>query len=119
MISKKRAEQQEKKQLRLDAGPISARYPDVASIVIAMDYYRKGQSPSFLQRTVNFFPGSSAYFLMDCMEDSCTNGGFNLEPIIYTMIKGRQEAAKGELACTGNESSGHRRIDYKIAILYS
>lgn len=122
MISKKRAEQQERRQHKLDAGLISIRYPGVASIIIAMDYYRKGQSPSspsFLQRTVNFFPGSAAYFLMDCMADSCTHGGFDLEPVIYTMVKGLQKSSNGELSCTGSDSHGHRRINYKIAIQYS
>ncbi|MEW6116145.1 MAG: hypothetical protein AB1553_04500 [Nitrospirota bacterium] len=120
MISKqKNAERLERRQQKLDAGLISARYPGVASIVIAMNYYKRGSSPSFMQRTVNFFPGSAAYFHMECMEDKCIDGGFNLEPIIYTMVKGHQESANGELTCAGNDSSGHRRIDYKIAIQYS
>lgn len=119
MISDKRAEQQERKQQRLDAGPISSRYPDVSSIVISMEYYRNGNGPSFLQRTVNFFPGSAAYFLMDCMTDSCINGGYDLEPVIYNMVKGYQKSAKGELSCTGSNSSGHSRISYNIVVVYS
>jgi hypothetical protein len=118
MISKKRAEQLQRNQQKLDAGPISARYPSVVSIVIAMDYYRKGQIPSFLQRRVNFFPGSAAFFLMDCMSDSCI-GGFDLEPVIHNMVRGHEKSAKGKLACSGSDFSGHRLIDYKIAIEYN
>ena len=119
MISRKRVEQQERKQQKLDAGLISVRYPGVASIVIAMNYYRRGEGPSFLQRTINFFPGSDAYFHMDCMTDSCMDGGFDLEPIIYSMVRGLQKSARGELFCTGSDSAGHRRIDYNIAIQYN
>ncbi|MEW5744200.1 MAG: hypothetical protein AB1805_01990 [Nitrospirota bacterium] len=120
MISKqKNAERLERRQQKQDAGLLSSRYPGVASIVIFMNYYRRESGPSFMQRTVNFFPGSAAYFLLECMEDKCIDGGFNLEPVIYTMVKGHQESANGELACPGNDASGHRRIDYRIAIKYS
>ncbi len=120
MVNKqKNAERIERKQQKVDAGLLSARYHDVASIVISMDYYKRGAGPAFLKRTINFFPGSSAYFLMECMEDSCIDGGFDLDPVIRNMVKGRLTATRGELVCTGNESSGHRRIDYEIAIQYS
>ncbi|MEW5746277.1 MAG: hypothetical protein AB1805_12670 [Nitrospirota bacterium] len=119
MSKQKNAERLERKQQQIDAGPVSARYPGVTSIVIAMDYYKKGPGPSFMQRTVNFFPGSAAYFLMECMGDKCIDGGFDLEPIIHTMVKGRQESASGELACPGNDASGHRRIGYRVAIRYT
>lgn len=120
MASKqKHAEQQERRQQRLDAGLISARYPGVASIIIEMDYYKRGHSPSFMRRTVNYFPGSAAYFLMDCMADSCTEGGFDFEAIIYSMVRGHLESGKGELSCAGSNSSGHRRVGYTIAIQYS
>lgn len=113
-------ERRERKQQRIDAGPMSDRYPDVASIVVTMDYYKKGSgTASFMHRTVNFFPGSAAYFLMDCMEEKCIDGGYDLESIIYTMVKGHQESSNGELACAGNDCSGHRHIDYRIAIQYS
>jgi len=119
MIGKqKNAELHERRQQKLEAGLMSARYPGVASIVIAMKYYEKGHGSSLLQRTVNFFPGSAAYFLMDCLEGKCVDGGFDFDPIIYTMVKGHLESAKGELVCPGNDSPGHRRIDYKIAIRY-
>jgi hypothetical protein len=114
----KNAERLERKQQKLDAGLISARYPGVASIVIAMNYYDRGSDTSCMQRTVNFFPGSAAYFLMECMGDKCIDGGFDLEPIIRTMVKGRLKSANGELVCRGSGSSGHRRIDYKIVIQY-
>lgn len=120
MIGRQRNEERlERRQQKLDAGPLSARYPDVASIVIAMDYFKKGSGPAFMQRTVNFFPGSAAYFLMECMGERCVSGGFDFEPIIHTMVKGRVESAKGELLCPGNDASGHRRVDYAIAIQYN
>jgi hypothetical protein len=120
MISKqKNAERLERRQRKLDAGLLSVRFPDVASIVVAMSYYKRGNSPSFMQRTVNFFPGSAAYFLMDCMGADCVDGGFDLDPVISEMVERRKESAKGGLSCSAKASSGHRRIDYAIAIQYN
>lgn len=120
MISKQRnVARLEKKQQKADAGLMSSRYPGVAAIVISMDYYNRGSGPSFMQRTVNFFPGSAAYFHLECMKHDCIDGGFNLEPTITTMVKGHAKSGKGELTCAGNDSSGHTRIDYKIDIQYN
>jgi hypothetical protein len=120
MISKQRnVEWTERKQQKIDAGLISARYPSIASIVITMDYYQKGSGPVIMKRTVNFTPGSPAYFLMECMKNDCINGGFDLDPVIAKMVKGRLESGDGELTCPGNNSSGHARICYSIAIQYN
>ncbi|MEW5746280.1 MAG: hypothetical protein AB1805_12685 [Nitrospirota bacterium] len=119
MISKqKNAERSERRQQKIDAGLMSARYPNVASIVISMNYYQKDIGHAIMQRTVNFFPGSAAYFLMECMRNDCIDGGFDLEPVIHTMVKGRKRSGRGELVCNGNDSAGHAKIDYSVAIEY-
>lgn len=117
MLSRQRnAEKFERKQQKLDAGLMSSRFPDVATIVISMDYYYEDSGLSFMQRTVNFFPGSAAYFHMECMKHGCVHGGFDLEPVIRTMLKGHKTSSKGELVCHGDDRT---RIDYKIAIQYN
>lgn len=108
----------ERKQKKIDAGLLSASYPYIASIVITMDYYQKGAGPVLMRRTVNFFPGSTAYFLMECIKNDCISGGFNLEPVIATMVEGQVKSGDGKLVCHGNNASGHARVDYKIAIQY-
>jgi len=120
MISEqKNTERSERKQQKIDAGLLSTRYPYITSIVITMDYYQKGAGPVLMKRTVNFFPGSPAYFLMECMRNDCTKGGFDLEPVIAMMVKNRLESGDGELTCPGNNASGHARISYKVAIQYN
>lgn len=120
MISKqKSAERAERRQQKLDAGTMSSRYPEVASVVITMNYYQKGSASALIQRTVNFFPGSAAYFLMECLKHDCVEGGFDLEPVITTMVRGRRESDSGEIVCPGNNAAGHTRVDYKIAIQYN
>ncbi|MCL4458125.1 MAG: hypothetical protein M1147_00110 [Nitrospirae bacterium] len=120
MVSKqKNVARLERKQHKADAGLMSTRYPNVASVIIFMNYYQKSTGRTIMQRTVNFLPGSSAYFHMECMGYDCVDGGFNLEPVINTMMKGRLKSGKGELLCAGNDSSSHTRIDYKIDIQYN
>jgi hypothetical protein len=112
-------ERMERKQLKIDSGLLSERYPDVSSVVISMNYYQRNAGTVLMQRTVNFFPGSAAYFLMECMRRDCIDGGYNLEPVVTTMTKDRLEAGNGELVCSGDNPPSHARINYTIAINYS
>jgi len=98
---------------------MSECYPNVASIIIAMNYYQGSNTQIMMQRTVNFCASSATYFKMECMNRECVDGGFNLEPVIAKMIKNRLKSGKGELVCSGKESSGHAKIDYKISIKYN
>ena len=71
-------------------------------------------------RVVNFFPGSSALFRIDCLKKECTSGGFDLTQVITGMIKNRKEAAKGDLSCEGNgPAADHSNIAYEVAIQYA
>lgn len=115
----KNAERLERKQQKVDAGLISEKYPDIASVIVFMNYYLKGSVHAIMQRTVNYVPESPAFFRMECMRHDCLDGGFDLQPVIKTMTKGRQKSGKGELLCKGNESPCHERIDYSITIEYN
>lgn len=115
----KEEEQRERKQRKIDAALLSERYPEVSSVVVSMSYYQRNTGPVFMQRIVNFFPGSAAYFLMECMRHDCIDGGYDLDPVITTMMRGHQEAGNGELVCPGDNPSGHARIKYTIAIHYN
>lgn len=120
MISKqKNAERMERKQKKAESALMAARYPEVASIVITMDYFQKNVEHRVMQRTINIFPESAAYFLMECMRQDCTNGGFNLDPVIAAMVGNRQKTGDGELSCTGDSSLGHTRVNYRIDIAYT
>jgi hypothetical protein len=113
--SKKNAARREMLQKRLDAGVMSEHFPEVAGIVINMKHTQR--SAKSLLRTVNFFPGSSAFFRLDCLSNDCVDGGFDLTHVITAMIRNRQETAKGELGCEGG-NPGHSVINYEIAIQY-
>jgi hypothetical protein len=110
-----------KNQLRQDAGLISERYPKVSGMVINMTYYHKAENPVLMQRTVNFFPTSHAYFNMECMIRGCEGGGFDLTRIIKKQIKDKKKVAKGEMICKGKNGelvSNHSHIIYEINIQY-
>ncbi len=103
---------------RCEAGFVSKHFPDVSSIVISMTYNQRGIKS--LLRTVNFSPGSYAFFRVDCLSKECVAGGFDLTGVITAMIRNRREAAKGELGCEGNDpSADHSDIIYEVAIQYT
>jgi len=117
--SKKNAARMERRQQKLDAGFVDAQYPEVRGIVINMIYSQRGILKS-LPRVVNFFPGSSALFKIDCLKKECADGGFDLTQVITGMIRNRREAAKGELSCGGDgPSADHSNITYEVAIQYA
>ncbi len=109
----------ERNQRRSEAGLMSRHFPDVASIVISMMYKQKGVANP-IQRTIHFFPGSYAFFTLDCLSDDCVDGGFDLSWIITEMIRNHRGASEGELGCddTGPRAD-HSHIAYKIAIQYA
>jgi hypothetical protein len=114
------AKMDQKKQNRLLAGVVQDRFPEVAGIVINMTYYQQGANPILMERTVNIFPSSDAYFKMDCMIKGCDGGGFDLTPVIAGMAKTRKHVKKGALVCNGNTdvASDHASVDYEIVIQY-
>jgi len=115
----KNSERADRKQQKASSVPITARYPNVASVTIDMNYYAGNSAQAIMQRTVNFFPNSNAYFRMECMNHDCIDGGFNLEPAVAKMVKARLKSDKGEMVCSGKDFRGHARINYKISIKYN
>ena len=116
--SRKNAARNERLQQRVDAGLVASNFPGVASIVISMIYNQVGLNKALL-RTVNFFPDSSAFFKVDCVNRECVNGGFDLTQVITGMVNKHKETAKGKLSCEGNGPIvGHSSIAYNIQIIY-
>lgn len=119
MNNRKNAARTERQQQRLEAGPVSTHFPEVESIVVSMVYSQRGIQKS-LPRTVNFFPGSYAFFRVACLSKDCVEGGFDLTQVITSMIGSRKKAAKGDISCEGNgPSSDHATIAYEVDIHYT
>jgi hypothetical protein len=119
MNSKKNAARLERQQRKLDAGPMVTQFPEVKGIVINMIYSQRGILKS-LPRVVNFFPGSSALFRIDCLNKGCVSGGFDLTRVITGMIRDRRKASKGDLSCEGDgPPADHSTITYEVVIQYA
>ncbi len=110
-----------KKQNTFAAGLLSERFPQVSGMVIHMTYYQNGINPVLMVRTINVFPTSAAYFKMDCMIKGCESGGFDLTPVIKSMIKTRKKEKKGALDCKGKVDAvagDHASVEYEISVKY-
>jgi hypothetical protein len=115
------AKKELKRERRLAAGLVSDRFPNVSGIVMYMTYHGEISDKVLMIRTVNFFPSSYAFFNMECMTKGCVNGGFDLTPVITTMIKNHKKSVKGKMVCKGKSdklASNHSRIYYAINIQY-
>jgi len=104
------------------AGLVSERLPGVSSIVFRMTYYQKTADPVLMKRTVNFFPTDYACFRMDCVREECVNGGFDLTPVVASLVKDHKKSVKGKIVCCGKSENlrfGHASISYEVSIHYS
>ena len=109
----------ERMQQKRDAGSVSKRFPEVVGIVISMRYYNQRGIKSIL-RTFNFSPTSYAFFNVACLNKNCAEGGFELTPVINTMIRNHRVETKGVISCEGGEPSADcSDIAYEVAIQYT
>jgi hypothetical protein len=118
MFSRNNQERLERKQERADSGSVSRRFPGVAGIVVNMKYTQRGGIT--VDRVVNFYPSSYAFFRLECLSQDCVSGGFDLTHAIHMMVRTNREVSTGELACDDDgPRPGHSNIVYEIAIRYA
>jgi hypothetical protein len=101
-----------------DAGLVSERFPGVSSIVVTMNYNR-GRNSALL-RTLNFLPGSPAYFKISPLGDGREDGAPDLTDFISRMVRAHQRSAKGEFSgVQADAATVDPNVDYEVAISYS
>ncbi len=111
-----------KKNAIIASGRVCERLPDVSSIVFRMTYYQRTAGPVLMTRTVNFVPTDYACFHMDCTREECRNGGFDLTPVVTSLVKSRKKSVKGSISCRGKSDSlrfGHASIAYEVSVEYN
>ena len=102
------------------SGLVSERYSGISNIEFCLTYYQRGLNQVLMTRTLNFKPSDYAGFHMKCMHDGCMNGGYDLAPVVASMVKGRKTSTSGKIFCHGtNDSLGHASIAYTVKIQYN
>ncbi len=112
------AAKSEKVLQRTEAGLLSEIFPKVTKIVISMQYSQKGVLRG-LSRTVNFFPGSSAIFKVNCLCSACVEGMFDFTKIIRAMVRAHQTVSKGEISCESCSDPECSDVAYSIKMEYA
>lgn len=118
VYSKRKEAWEERKRQTLAAGLMADRFPGVSSIVVTMEYSRG--TFSAVHRTMNFYPGSHAFFNISSLGDGSDEVGLDLTRFIHKMIGSRKKLAKG--AFNGDPKDpdvAHPIVDYEVAITYS
>ena len=118
MLRVKNEAREELKRELLSAGLMAERFPSVSTIVVKMNY-KRGRTSALL-RTVNFLPGSPAFFRISCLGEGCEHGGLDLTWVIGSMIRRGARSSKGELKCMNQDPAIlHADVDYDVAITYA
>jgi hypothetical protein len=101
-------------------GLVSERYSGVSGIEFHMTYYQRGLDPVLMRRTLSFLPANYASFHMKCMHDGCTDGGYDLAPVVAGLVKSCKNSVKGKIFCHGtNDTLGHASIGYEVNVQYN
>lgn len=116
---------EELKRKQQAAGLVMERYPEVASIVIKMNYFHRhafsDTSSLLMFRTVNVAPDDYAYFHMNCVNKDCTSA-YDLSKVIKGLVQKRTKHHTGSMLCTGKGPelpANHASIEFEIDITYS
>lgn len=100
------------------SGLISERYSGIASIQFRMTYYRRFNQV-LMERTLSFAPGDYAGFHLKCMHDDCVDGGYDLAPIVASLVRSGKKTTKGKIFCHGkSDTFGHGSIAYEVNVQY-
>ena len=91
MVSKQNylQKREEREILKSKAGLVSEKFPGVSTIALNLTYRQRGVGLTLMKRTMHFHGGSPALFKMDCLQDECTNGGFDLTDVVKALVKGK------------------------------
>jgi len=105
-------------------GLVSERYAGVSNIEFQMTYYQRGLRPILMTRTLSFLPTNYASFHMKCLHEGCTDGGYDLAPVVASLASSRKKTVKGKIFCHGKNdtvghTAGHASIAYEVNIQYS
>lgn len=110
---------------KIAAGLVAERYACVSTIIFQLTYYQSTFNRILMTRTLSFIPTNYAYFRLDCVKNDCSDGGFDLAPVVEEMIKNRKQTEKGTLFCNGKNIPtrpstlpGHAKLSYQITIQY-
>ena len=108
------------KAAQVAAGLVSERYSGVSSIDFHMTYFQRSLSPILMERTLSFLPANYCSFHLKCVHDGCTDGGYDLAPVVARLAKSRKKSTTGRIFCHGtNDTFGHASIAYEVNIQYN
>jgi hypothetical protein len=111
-----------KRNTMLAAGLVSDRFPAVANIMFRMTYYQRTADPILMKRTISFSPTNYACFHLECMREGCTDGGFDLTPVVASLVKNNKKSVSGKIVCNGKSEDlrhGHASIAYEVSVQYN
>ncbi len=104
----------------VSCGLISERHAGISNIEFRLTYYRSGFDEVLMERTLCFLPADYAGFHLQCMEEGCADGGFDLAPVVECLAKARKKSVKGKLFCHGrNHAGGRASVAYEVTIRYA
>lgn len=117
--------QQESQRIK-ESVSLSEKFPELKSLTVEFAYFSsEGISQNRqIKYTVN--PGhAKSVFRLDCINDECIRGDFDLSEVLARAVAARQASITGEMCCQGwvskttiDQIHCHNILRYKFSLEY-
>jgi hypothetical protein len=109
-----------------DSPTLSARFPELTSLVVDLGYY--GPNGTNRNSQIKFTPNlhnAHAVFRIDCPNNGCIGGDFDLTDELAKAVAEHRTSVTGELTCEGWQSKAtigtaacHNMLRYTLNLRY-
>jgi len=84
-----------------EAQSMRERLPQVEQLVLSIGFTDRHGIGTYSPQMRSLSAAAKAFFAIPCPRTLCLDGGFDLDPIILTMLDANQTASAGILTCQG------------------
>jgi hypothetical protein len=105
---------------------LSARFRELKSLTAEFAYFTAGSTMKSREIKCTFNPEQAkAVFRVDCSNDECIRGDFDLSEVLAEAVAKRRTTATGEMCCQGwlskttiDQVRCHNILRYKLSLGY-
>jgi hypothetical protein len=84
-----------------DAQSMRERFPEVERLVLDMTFVDPSGAGRYSAQMRGLAASAKAFFALACPRTLCLDGGFDLDPLIVTLIRGHRAESNGVIKCGG------------------
>jgi hypothetical protein len=108
-----------------EAPTLRERFPGVEEVVVDLNFEDFQRLGIYSGQRRSFAGAARAYFAIPCPRTLCLGGGFDLDALVFKLIRGGRTAGSGMLECCGSlnpqipDAHCRLRLNYQVFVRYA